>query len=586
MLMRNGFVFGICTVLLLVLFSFGSGSAPVGGVSWTCVPADVEVASSDQALFDQFDEGKVTANFFSEVLSAVSITCEEDTPEFIADDGFVDFYAELSDVAAGDVVYLNLFFTDSSGARRLIGVQKQLSLTQSGTAAIFYTYLLNNVVGDGAYMFNLTNSTGDQILTKEFTFLSFDYGCSASGFSCCPDSMTCLTPTPPGEYSCISGDCCAGGCVGNVDGQISIRVVPSCVDENLQECDKVIGNVYDYTPHGFVNGTKPVVEIQYRDVGINCFNKTNVIIAVHDDNLTDMNKSYWKTYESNVTKLYGDYYKIAAQIDYYGYVSVIKSKNCVTTDCPVPGFSTVPFNGIVDVFDDIEQRVCRITRGCDASADSVCSRFCPEGVDPDCEGITCTSQKNDCCNPENDGTCDLDCAEGVDPDCFISASGMSGCYPSQCAECSSTDATASDKVCNIKCAPGIDPDCNVRGRTQNYDSFILCLPASKGGTKGVRDWGELCDGNDLNNKTCEDFGFAGGSLTCLLWCRFKISGCSTCKSNNVVDSVNEECDGTDMGTYAGKDCTSLGYYSGTLTCGVNCKIDTSGCTMYNPNTSW
>lgn len=42
---------------------------------------------------------------------------------------------------------------------------------------------------------------------------------------------------------------------------------------------------------------------------------------------------------------------------------------------------------------------------------------------------------------------------------------------------------------------------------------------------GVRSGGEACDGGDLGGQTCEDFGFAGGTLSCDARCQRVVDGC-------------------------------------------------------------
>ena len=87
--------------------------------------------------------------------------------------------------------------------------------------------------------------------------------------------------------------------------------------------------------------------------------------------------------------------------------------------------------------------------------------------------------------------------------------------------------------------------------------------------------GEQCDTNNLAGKTCQDFGFTGGSLDCKDDCTLDTSGCTgriTC-GNGVIDS-GEQCDGNELG---GNTCTSLGYYGGILSCNADCTLNTDSC---------
>ncbi len=94
---------------------------------------------------------------------------------------------------------------------------------------------------------------------------------------------------------------------------------------------------------------------------------------------------------------------------------------------------------------------------------------------------------------------------------------------------------------------------------------------------GVLDPGEVCDGDDLGGKTCEDQGLPGGTLGCAADCSaLDTSACdppATC-GNGALDGV-ETCDGADLG---GETCETQGFPGGTLTCLGNCSgFDVSGC---------
>ncbi|MFH1807867.1 MAG: vWA domain-containing protein [Pseudomonadota bacterium] len=94
-----------------------------------------------------------------------------------------------------------------------------------------------------------------------------------------------------------------------------------------------------------------------------------------------------------------------------------------------------------------------------------------------------------------------------------------------------------------------------------------------------RQTGEKCDGPDLNDKTCEDLGFASGALLCKPDCKdFDRSACGapldTVCGNNVREGV-ETCDLFDLD---GESCESLGWGAGLLACRQNCgEFDVSMC---------
>jgi hypothetical protein len=91
----------------------------------------------------------------------------------------------------------------------------------------------------------------------------------------------------------------------------------------------------------------------------------------------------------------------------------------------------------------------------------------------------------------------------------------------------------------------------------------------------VAEPGEVCDGTDLAGWTCADFDFTGGTLACLSNCSgFDPSNCAAICGNDVVEP-GELCDGVDL---QGSDCTDFpGFTRGTLACTMECTFDTSGC---------
>jgi hypothetical protein len=86
--------------------------------------------------------------------------------------------------------------------------------------------------------------------------------------------------------------------------------------------------------------------------------------------------------------------------------------------------------------------------------------------------------------------------------------------------------------------------------------------------------GENCDGVDLADQTCADFGWSDGTLLCGAECNLNTDACFSCGDNS--KDPMETCDGTDFG---GLSCTSEGFGGGALACAADClSIDTSGCT--------
>ena len=114
--------------------------------------------------------------------------------------------------------------------------------------------------------------------------------------------------------------------------------------------------------------------------------------------------------------------------------------------------------------------------------------------------------------------------------------------------------------------------------TSNCEGEVFC-------GNNVVEFGEFCDGTDLQGLSCADLGFTGGTLACLSDCSyFDTSNCTfepaVCGDN--VAEGGEFCDGTDL---QGFTCVDFGLFTGgTLACASNCNPDVSGCTGLTDNT--
>jgi hypothetical protein len=93
---------------------------------------------------------------------------------------------------------------------------------------------------------------------------------------------------------------------------------------------------------------------------------------------------------------------------------------------------------------------------------------------------------------------------------------------------------------------------------------------------GIAGGDEVCDGEDFLGVTCEDFGFASGTLQCDACTGLSTAGCMAGAScgDGVVD-LGEQCDGDDLQELT---CMTLGLGEGELLCAENCAIDSTGCT--------
>jgi cysteine-rich repeat protein len=101
-----------------------------------------------------------------------------------------------------------------------------------------------------------------------------------------------------------------------------------------------------------------------------------------------------------------------------------------------------------------------------------------------------------------------------------------------------------------------------------------CCPACG---NGIKQTGEVCDTDDLNGATCVGFGYEGGSLSCTTWCDFDYSACQGAGPGcgNGIKEYGEECDGSDLNN---DDCLSLGFLGGITFCDGNCQFNLTGCT--------
>jgi Fungalysin metallopeptidase (M36) len=88
---------------------------------------------------------------------------------------------------------------------------------------------------------------------------------------------------------------------------------------------------------------------------------------------------------------------------------------------------------------------------------------------------------------------------------------------------------------------------------------------------------EQCDGDLLQNATCETLGFEGGDLSCNINCTFNASACegeSLC--GNQQRDEGEDCDGADVG---GQSCSDAGQGAGALSCNPDCTFNTDSCSQ-------
>jgi|GEM_PF-6027819 len=95
----------------------------------------------------------------------------------------------------------------------------------------------------------------------------------------------------------------------------------------------------------------------------------------------------------------------------------------------------------------------------------------------------------------------------------------------------------------------------------------------------IKESGEECDRTDFGDTTCLTLGFASGAPNCFSNCTLDTRGCLKVPTkvtpvcgNGKIEGI-EECDGTVLI----ETCGSLGFDSGRILCGNNCKMFTGTC---------
>jgi hypothetical protein len=87
---------------------------------------------------------------------------------------------------------------------------------------------------------------------------------------------------------------------------------------------------------------------------------------------------------------------------------------------------------------------------------------------------------------------------------------------------------------------------------------------------GRLDAEEACDGEDFGALTCASFGFDAGTLTCTPTCTIDVTTCGDTQpecGNNLIEG-DELCDGADLD---GRSCATLGFDGGQLGCALDCR---------------
>lgn len=144
-----------------------------------------------------------------------------------------------------------------------------------------------------------------------------------------------------------------------------------------------------------------------------------------------------------------------------------------------------------------------------------------------------------------------------------------------------SQAAPSCGTANCVCAAGVMQNCDIDQQSGRYtwrcvegQTIKYCGLCGD----GARQAEEPCEGADLNNRQCTDYGYVGGTLACKSTCQFDFNNCvaAGCGDGQVVPP--EQCDGANLN---GMDCRSLGYDMGLLLCSSTCQFNTSNCMRFD-----
>jgi 6-phosphogluconolactonase (cycloisomerase 2 family)/subtilisin-like proprotein convertase family protein len=141
---------------------------------------------------------------------------------------------------------------------------------------------------------------------------------------------------------------------------------------------------------------------------------------------------------------------------------------------------------------------------------------------------------------------------------------------------STTDPSTTTPTTDPDTSTTIDPDTSATQESSSSEE------GSESGFVGCGDGqvslidGELCDGDNLDGRTCVTEDFSGGQLACNDDCTLDTSGCTFMCGDGEVQG-DEQCEGND---FEGADCISEGFEGGELGCNADCTIDTSACENY------
>lgn len=126
-----------------------------------------------------------------------------------------------------------------------------------------------------------------------------------------------------------------------------------------------------------------------------------------------------------------------------------------------------------------------------------------------------------------------------------------------------------------------DADCTAGG-APGFCREHVCIGVHCG--DGIAVGGELCDGDDLRGKTCQDFPrfYDPAPLHCTDSCGLDFSACTGTCGDGVLDSAHELCDGAPPQLA----CTDFGFGAGYLACSSNCGPQFDDCKFFGWHTPY
>ena len=296
--------------------------------------------------------------------------------------------------------------------------------------------------------------------------------------------------------------------------------------------------------------------------------------------------------------------------------NLISGDGC-SGDCRIEGSGPVCGNGILEYNEGCDDgntaagdgcsAACKREDGCGDGAQSGTEQ-CDDGnnisgdgcsmdcyVEFICGNRTCDEDKGENCNlcPQdccpNCGNSKLDEGEGCDDGNNANNDGCSrGCLDEDgvatcgngiwelgeaCDDGNTVSRDGCSDACTVEWVCG-DGECTADlGETCERCNLDCCPSCGNGVLQPSA--GERCDTDQLNGRTCEYFGYTGGTLACTAFCDFDFSGCTgpgpICGNGEV--EYGEQCDGANLNY---QDCNTLGFLSGTLFCS-GCRFNTAGC---------